>query len=125
MQHSEKNRSNAFANVDEVKERIMNRFMLEHSLLNECKKSTYANYQLTPLEQGGIITKLIEFGDDHTFFGMADQLYHLYEDIIWQAKFGKDDMVVTWAEHSQTIFELIRFFDWMDHFGPRKKFGEE
>lgn len=111
MQHSEKKNISKY-DVPTVKDRVFNRFMLEHSLQAGIIKDNHPEYQFTPLEQAGVMGRLARVDEQHGFEYVSLKI----GDAI---KIMSEKQSTDAARGIQAFVDLKELFDWLYAYGPK------
>jgi hypothetical protein len=121
MQNLEKKTIDQF-DVPVVKDRLFNRFMMEHSLKSWMIKDNHPQFQFTPLEEAGVMGRLAQYEND---FGFSETMYSLNDSIELLAKLerlshdpGRIDKALSCI---QIQVRLLQLFEWLSAYGPKPK----
>lgn len=112
MQHSEKQ------NVKLTKDRIFNRFMLEHSANSDALKD-HPKFSISPLEKEGTISKLALLQEHHGFYYFKEQAEKTIKLLCLLLSDTPDVIDVLKVRSCiDTQFLILDLFAWLEAYGP-------
>lgn len=105
-----------FEDVNQFKERIANRYDNEHFSLHYLIQNNQ-QYKYNCLEALGVAAKVAVLDADHSLDSIAQDIQKTIE-ILFLATSEDEKMPVRFEDCILCQVNLLRFFDWLRHFGP-------